>query len=122
MSDEPKTIATLHGRVDRAALERLREEYDTTRLLRTVDELAGLLREIQGEHGWREQLLALHVMAHTVINDAGFMGARDYSLPELAQDLVAEMQEAVDQIEGWIRRIGPLEELAPEEAEGDNPA
>ena len=59
------TLHTLHGRLDRQAWEQARQEYDTTCLLRTVEELAELLRDMLGKEGWRDQLLRLHQMAHT---------------------------------------------------------
>lgn len=56
-------------------------------------------------------------MAHTVINDAGSTGPRDYTLPELAGDLATDTSVAIDLIQKWIRRLEPLQALQPEAAE-----
>ncbi len=111
MSAAEKSVDTPHGRLDREALERARDSYDTTSLLRTVDELAELLGEVAGEDGWRDQLLRLHRMAHTVINGASFTGATGETLPELALAITAQMSDAVDRLQSWIRRIELLQEL-----------
>lgn len=112
---DDRVIETVHGPLDRRALEQVRESYDTTCLLRTVDELAELLRDVLGEESWRDRLLRLHAMAHTVVNDAGFTGAAAETLPELATDIAGQMAEAIERLQVWIRRIEPLEGLAAEE-------
>jgi len=115
MSHDDKIIETVHGTLDRTALEQARDTYDTTCLLRTVDELTELLRDVLGEDGWRDQLLRLHAMAHTVVNDAGFTGSSSETLPELASEITGQMGEAIERLQTWIRRIEPLERLTPEE-------
>ena len=65
MSDSQPFINTVYGCLDRVALEKLRDSYDTTTLLRVVDELAELLGDVIGEEGWRDRMLRLHGMAHT---------------------------------------------------------
>lgn len=112
MSDSQPFINTVYGCLDRVALENLRDSYDTTTLLRVVDELAELLGEVIGEEGWRDRMLRLHGMAHTVINDAGFAGTANETLPELASEITGQMREAIARLESWIQRIEPLEELA----------
>lgn len=112
MSDSQPFINTVYGCLDRSTLEKLRDSYDTTTLLRVVDELAELLDEVIGEEGWRDRMLRLHGMAYTVINDAGFAGAADETLPELASEITGQMREAIARLESWIQRIEPLEDLA----------
>ena len=51
MSDSQPFINTVYGCLDRVALEKLRDSYDTTTLLRVVDELAELLGDVIGEEG-----------------------------------------------------------------------
>ena len=80
--------------------------------VRSQGELAELLGDVIGEEGWRDRMLRLHGMAHTVINDAGFAGAADETLPELASEITGQMREAIARLETWIQRIEPLEELA----------
>ena len=111
MNTAEKAIDTVHGRLDREALENARDSYDTTSLLRTVDELAELFGKVAGEDGWRDQLLQLHRMAHTIINGAGFTGATGETLPELAFEITGQMSDAIDQLQSWIRCIEPLQEL-----------
>ena len=54
------TKQTDFGLVDREALERLREEYDTMQILHAVDRLDQTRNEL---FELREQLMALHGMA-----------------------------------------------------------
>ena len=51
MNGARPSVDTAHGRLDSDALEKAQESYDTTTLLRTVDELAELLGEVLGEEG-----------------------------------------------------------------------
>ena len=103
------------GRLDRSALGKARDTYDTTCLLRTVDELAELLGVAIGEVGWRDQLLRLHRMAQTIINDTGFSGSEATTLPELASDITGQLNEAIERLQSWIQHIEPLAELASHE-------
>lgn len=108
-------VDTAYGRLDRSALEKARNSYDTTCLLRTVDELAELLGVAMGEDGWHDQLLRLHRMAHTIINDAGFTGSEVMTLPELASEITGQLHEAVGRLQSWIQCIKPLAELVSHE-------
>lgn len=69
--DTVETAQTAYGRLDRAALLQAQHTYDTTSLLRMVDDLDAMLGEARGEDGLRDMLLRLHGMAHTVINGTG---------------------------------------------------
>jgi hypothetical protein len=119
MSGDDRMIETMHGTLDRSALEQVRDSYDTTCLLRTVDELAEMLRDVLGEDGWRDRLLRLHAMAHTVVNDAGYTGATSETLPELATGITGQMGEAIERLQTWIRRIAPLEGLLADDADAE---
>jgi hypothetical protein len=60
----------------------------------------------------REKLLQLHGMAHTVINGAGLTVATDReSLPELAAEGIAELQEVILMLQKWVESIEPLGRL-----------
>ena len=60
--------ATPYGEVDSVALERLRANFDTTRLLKLVGRLDACLAELGGINDMRDELLLrLHAMALTVI-------------------------------------------------------
>lgn len=114
MSDSDDTVETAYGRLDRAALRQAQDTYDTTILLRMVDDLDAMLAEARAEDGLRDMLLRLHGMAHTVINGAGMTVATDEeSLPELAFDTLAEVLRIVTMLQGWFRKIEPLEQLTP---------
>ena len=114
MSDSDDTVETAYGRLDRAALLQAQHTYDTTSLLRMVDDLDAMLGEARGEDGLRDMLLRLHGMAHTVINGAGMTVATgEESLPELAFDTLSEVLRIVTMLQGWLRQIEPLEQLAP---------
>jgi len=113
MSETADTVETPYGRLDRAALTRARESYDTAGLLRTVGELDEWIAAVHGEDGFADLLLRLHSMAHTVINGAPMdVVAGDETLPELAQDLIMDLEETIAKLQGWVKRIEPLEALA----------
>lgn len=59
---------TRYGLVDSAALERLREEFDTRNILDAVDKIDDIRCRIDD---LRDELLKLHSMAHDLINGAG---------------------------------------------------
>ena len=113
MNESDLKVATAHGRLDKAALLDAQNSYDTQRLLRAVDELDKLIAGIADQGGLRETLLRLHGMAHAVINDAGLTVATDReSLPELAAEGVAELQETISMLQGWVRAIEALGKAA----------
>ena len=114
MSESNDTVETAYGVLDRAALAEAQANYDTRVLLRMVDELDSLLAEVRAEDGLRDMLLRLHAMAHTVITGAGMAAPTDEeSLPELAFDTVAELRRMIVALQAWVRRIEPLDQLAP---------
>ncbi|WP_034301968.1 Tn3 family transposase post-transcriptional regulator TnpC [Herbaspirillum sp. RV1423] len=112
MSSTESTVATAYGRLDKAALEEARNTYDTSALLSIVDELHEMILAAGESDGLREMLLRLHGMAHSVINGAGLSVATDEeSLPELAAEVISEVQEIIFTLQKWVRRIEPLEKL-----------
>lgn len=114
MSDSDDTVETAYGRLDRTALRDAQDTYDTTALLHMVDELDAMLAGARVEDGLRDMLLRLHGMAHTVINGAGMsVSTGEESLPELAFDSMAEVLRIITMLQGWLRRIEPLERLTP---------
>ncbi len=109
-------VKTPYGNVDRQALDKLRGQYDTMGLIKTIDELDELTAEARGEDGMRDMLLRLHAMTHTVINGAGINVPVDSeSLPELAQELTSQISSAISVMQRWIKRIEPLETLASDD-------
>ncbi|MES2027350.1 MAG: Tn3 family transposase post-transcriptional regulator TnpC [Pseudomonadota bacterium] len=112
MSGAESTVATAYGRLDKAALEEAQTTYDTSAILNIVDELHEMILTAGESDGLREMLLRLHGMAHSVINGAGLSVATDGdSLPELAADVISEVQEMIFTLQKWVRRIEPLEKL-----------
>lgn len=108
------TILTAYGRLDRAALTRVQNNYDTTTLLSAVDELDGIIGSVRGQDGLRDNLLRLHGMAHSVINGAGLSGSSgEEDLPELAFDVTAEILQIISTLQRWVKLIEPLESLQP---------
>lgn len=61
---------TPYGEVDAAALNRLRENFDNSQLLRLVDQLDACLAELGGVVAVRDELLKLHAMALTLVEGA----------------------------------------------------
>ena len=113
MSETKDTVETPYGRLDRAALTQARESYDTAGLLRTIGELDELVAAASRDDGFADLLLRLHSMAHTVINGAPMdVVAGEETLPELAQDLIMDLEETIERLQGWVKRIEPLEALA----------
>lgn len=114
MSETRNTVPTAYGRVDERALRGLQDTYDTSGLLRMVDELDTILAEAREEDGLRDMLLRLHGMAHTVINGAGIsVPTGEDTLPELAFDTMAEVQRMAVVLRTWLQRLEPLERLTP---------
>ncbi len=56
---------TPYGEVDAVALEKLREDFDTSQLLRLVDRLDACLANLGEIVAVRDELLKLHAMALT---------------------------------------------------------
>lgn len=116
MSDQEKIIATAYGRLNRPELERLRDAFDTSSLLRAVDKVDELALTLLGDDGVKEMTLRLHGMINTVLNGAGLtVIAEEETLPELACDLTLEMQEAIATLRGLVKLIEPLMKLSSED-------
>jgi len=114
MTDTSSTIPTAYGLVDIAALDELQASFDTSMLLRMVDEIDAAASAARGEDSLREMVLRLHAMAHTVINGAGMsVGTDAETLPELADAIVDDMRDTVTRMRTWIARLEPLLKLEP---------
>ena len=112
MSDPETTALTAYGRLDKAALTRLQSTYDTSKLLRAVEQLDRIVGNARGQDGLRDVLLRLHGMAHAVVNGAGLSGSADEeSLPELALEVTSEIRQTIATLQGWVKLIEPLETL-----------
>ncbi|MBA5640334.1 hypothetical protein H3H37_25060 [Duganella sp. LX20W] len=114
MTNASNTISTAYGLVDSAALDELQASFDTSMLLRMVDEIDAAASAARGENSLREMVLRLHAMSHTVINGAGMsVGTGAETLPELADTIVDDMRDTVTRMRTWIARLEPLLKLEP---------
>ncbi|HCA6403903.1 TPA: transposase [Pseudomonas aeruginosa] len=103
------------GEVDAAALEKLRNSFDTSQLLGLVDRLDTSLSELGGMIALRDDLLMLHAMSLALLEG---------TLPPVTteESCVWEVAESVlldlEALSSWIRTaqmmIAPLVNLMPE--------
>jgi hypothetical protein len=108
---------TAFGPVNAAALDCLLESFETQSLLDAVDQVDRLAGWI--EDSFRKDLLRLHGMAHTIINDAPKTIPSDKeNIWELAGSLAMELEEMVRDLGASLEHLHQLAKLAPEFAEG----
>lgn len=108
-----RTRKTTFGVVNAEVLEDLEQSYETQRLLEAVDQL-DRFAALATEGTWRENLLRLHGMAHTVLNGAPItIRPGRKRIWELATDLSMELEEVVEGLTATLRLLEPLAELAP---------
>ena len=108
-----KEIRTPYGPVRETALEELQSSFDTRQLLAAVD---------QGDRfcaQWREELrndlLALHAMAHTVINGAPLtVPPGKETLAAMAASLSVVFSEAAQELLALSKVLDPIADLAPD--------
>lgn len=111
MTNSESKTPTAYGLMDSTALAELRNTFDTSMLLRMVDELAAAA---EGEDSLRQTVLRLHSMAHTVVNGAGMTVSTDCeTLPELAESVVDEMRDTIARLQMWVSQLEPLLSLEP---------
>jgi hypothetical protein len=114
MTDTSSTTPTAYGLVDSSALDELQASFDTSMLLKMVDEIDFAASAARGENSLREMVLRLHAMSHTVINGAGMtVGTDAETLPELADAIVGDMRESITRMRAWIAKLEPLLKLEP---------
>lgn len=106
---------TPYGEVDAAALERLRNDFDATQLLRLVDRLDACLAEMGGITAMRDELLQLHAMALTLVEGiAPTVPTEDACIWSEAESV----QLGLEALMSWIRSaqigIAPLVGLVPD--------
>lgn len=111
---EPRFAVTPYGDVDAAALDVLRQSFDTTVLLELVEALAPMAQRLDKTGGVRDELLRLHRMVHTVINGANLGEAGSDDLWEVAADLIDEFQQMSELCLEIAASLQPLAELQPD--------
>ena len=108
-----KEIQTPYGPVREAALEQLQSTFETSRLLSAVDVVDRFC--FQWREELRRDLLALHGMAHTVINGAPLTEpAADETLTEIAASLSFTSDDAIDSLRRVARLLDKIADLAPD--------
>ena len=102
-----------------AVLEPLRRSFETQRLLDSVNQMDRLV-ELIGDASFRNDLLRLHGMANTIINDAPkTVSSGKEKIWELAGSLAMELEERVEDLGATLKLLDQLAELAPESAVQD---
>jgi hypothetical protein len=104
---------TPYGDVDSEALQGLRQSFDTRTILHAVELLDGI-RARCAPDGLRDDLLRLHGMAHTVINDASLAYSTDGpTLVEQVDAVLMELGDWLAALERMRQSLEPLEHLSP---------
>jgi hypothetical protein len=105
-----------YGPVDPAALERLRESFNTSNMLEAVDKVDHIRYRIDS---LRDELLKLHAMAHDLFNGAGFAGtAPESPIRELAEEVSMAISEWPEDLEAVCETVEQLVSLTPDPDEG----
>lgn len=112
---QPGFAVTPYGDVDRAVLENLRQEFDTSTLLEFVEQLAPMARRFQANGGFRDEILRLHRMAHTVVNHAPMSEPAAEDIWELAADLIEQLHQVAVTCTHIASELQPLADLQPPE-------
>ncbi len=105
------------GGVDVIGLQELRATFDTTDLLRAVDELDTVRAALADPDELRADLLRLHGMAHNLINGGALSATSvDETIAELAAGIEAELESMSALLLTIKQRIRPLLTLAPDDS------
>src|SRR3546814_259495 len=97
------------GGVDAIGLQQLRTTFDTTQLLRAVDDLDTICALVADPDELRTDLLRLHGMAHALINGGAISTTRvDETIAELAVDIETELDGMSALLLAIRQRIRPL--------------
>ncbi len=105
-------VRTPHGLVRANALQILRSTFDTSELLEAVDGLDRLCGNWKQE--LRDELLRVHAMAHTVVNDAPLSCAPGgEGLGQAAVSIMEEFEECRDLLKSVVSLLSKIATLAP---------
>lgn len=106
-------VQTPYGLVRVRTLQNLKSTFDTTELLRAVDDLDRFYAQWKKE--LRADVLRVHAMAHSVINDAPLSCAPgEEGLGEIAASLADEFQEGRSVFTSVVSLLNQLATLAPD--------
>lgn len=118
--DDTSNVHTAHGLISRSVLEELQVSFDTLALLRGVNAVDVLVRDLKSEEGVRDQLLQLHAMSSTVLYGAPLAGPPNASLPDAAAELMERLREAREVIDMLSQIVAPLAKLSSVDEDGYN--
>ncbi|EIU4991457.1 Tn3 family transposase post-transcriptional regulator TnpC [Pseudomonas aeruginosa] len=106
---------TPYGEVDAVALERLREDFDTSQLLRLVDRLDASLADLGGIVAVRDELLKLHAMALTLVEGSALtVPIENACIWSEAESLHQDLESLSEWARSAQAGIAPLLGLAPD--------
>ncbi len=109
------TVKTPYGHVDAAALAQLRGTFDTTGLLRAIDQLDELRTEHLDPDGLRASLLRLHAMLHTVLNEAPLsVATADGTIADCLTDIRHDLEDMQSVLSMLREHVRQLEALTPQ--------
>jgi len=111
-----RLLKTAFGPVNADVLERLRDAFETQRLLDAIDQIDHVA-ELVADASFRKDLLRLHGMAHTIINGAPRTTSGGETIWELAGALAMELEDVVEDLQSTLGLLHQLAELAPEDAD-----
>lgn len=109
-------VNTPYGNVNATVLQTLQDSFDTSAMLRMVDQLDAIRARMGGIDGARDDLLRLHAMTHTVLNGVRPVTPSDEThIWEAADELVSEFQDWSTTFATFAKQLNPLIDLVPEE-------
>lgn len=106
------TVNTPYGSVNRSVLERLKNDFSSLAVLHMVEEFDRRIQDLLEDGGLRSQLLTLHGILHTVMDDAQATVPADQALADLTNDVMDEVREFKDMFSRWAELLSRVSELA----------
>jgi hypothetical protein len=108
-----EVVQTPYGEVRAGGLEELLSSFDTRRLLQTVEVIDRFCGQWKRE--LRDDLLAIHSMAHTLVNGAPLSAAlRDESLAGAAYSVGEEFHEWRESLAAAVALLDQIADLEPD--------
>lgn len=106
---------TPYGEVDAVALERLRENFDTSQLLHLVDRLDACLSGLGGVVAVRDELLKLHAMVLPLVEGSALtVPTENTCIWSEAESLQQDLEALSEWVQSAQVGIAPLLGLAPD--------
>lgn len=106
-------IQTPYGVVRLGALQALQSSFDTTMLLKTVEDLDEFW--VQWKQELRDDILRVHAMAHTVINDAPLSHPPgNEPLTQMAGSVAEQLHDCRQVLGSTVALLKQIANLAPD--------